>query len=238
MLIALMLSLGQAWAQTQWDGRLEWASDERSRGLSVSGEHPVWRASLNVDHDGGLYGGATASISTGHQHDRARQSLYAGYAAEVPDSALNWDAGAVAYRIQQESTNRRQGYGEPYAGLHGRDWHMRLAYDIHYEGSTSPATYLEFDQGYPLDHGWRLNAHAGWQHRWPRRESTPPPSLYNYAYGDAYDYSTEEQDKDRLDLRLSIGTRHGDLLIGLSMEAAVSAHVTDTAAVLSLGWGF
>lgn len=220
----LWLMLASAPAFAQWDGQVEWLSDERYRGLSLSEHRPAWRASLNVDHDSGLYGGAQASTDVSLASRNRRYRLYGGFAQAFSGASLSWEAGLQGYRNEPGQEYRPYSFLEPYLGLHGQGWHLRWTHADRYLGMPLSAHYAEINAARGLGAGWTLQGHAGVLHL-----SGPPPANHD---------TRMPRDADQLDLRLSLSTQWDRWRMAVSGDASASSHLAQAHAAVALGLRF
>lgn len=195
---------------------------------------------MNLDLNSGLYGGAMASMRVAPFDQGFRQSAYAGYARAIADTSWFLDAGLIGYRWKDPATSLRHGYGETYVGLNTDNWHVRFAYDTHYRGSNTAATYLELERAYQLNQRWRLSWHTGWLHQKDWQTDTQAFSSEGGWYGLGLGSQSNEQDpdQDRFDLRVNLSAQLEQWLLGMSLEAAISNRIIDKAATFSLSLGF
>jgi uncharacterized protein (TIGR02001 family) len=221
----LALPCAPAFAQreAQWDAQLNWLSSERYRGTSLSDGKPAWHASLNVDHDSGLYGGAAASVNAGSPAHGQRLQLYAGMAQPLASTGLSWDVGAMAYRHTSGGEYQAYQYGEGYLGLMGDAWQARWAHAPRYAGTNLSANYMELDGLYKLTPDWAWQSHIGLlslNHAPPATEAAHP-----LPHGPT-----------QIDVRLALSTRWLGCRITMAADALASAHQSSTAWALALGW--
>jgi uncharacterized protein (TIGR02001 family) len=149
-------------ACAQVSGRLEWLTDDRFRGFSLSDRHPAVQASVNLDHASGAYAGALVSVATpfaGSSPQNLR--LYAGYAHALDGDSLTWDAGVVAYRFGHTEWPAPPNYIEWFAGASAASWNTRLYLSGNYAGLKAPSAYLELNAAKPVLARLALTGHIG-----------------------------------------------------------------------------
>lgn len=153
---ALLLVAARAHAQAS--ATLTLASDDRYRGVSLSGSRPVLQLDVGVDDAAGDYAGAFASNARLDGHDTLRWQVYGGRAGRFAGGA-SWDVG-----LRYTGFANLSGYGYPelYAGIAGRRLGARVAYAWDYFGNRTDALYLGLDGEQPLSTRVRLLGHVGW----------------------------------------------------------------------------
>jgi uncharacterized protein (TIGR02001 family) len=153
-----VLVFHSAAVHAQLGGSIVAASDDRFRGVSLSGEEPSLRATLSYEHSQGGYAGlslASAALESGPR--RAASTAYAGYASRWSTGGA-WDVGAVRTHF---SGTQRDDYGEIYGGLTGDRWSFRLYYAPNYFGRDVRTVYLDLGAALPLNASLRAFAHLG-----------------------------------------------------------------------------
>lgn len=152
----LLLAAIQAHAQA--NATLTLASDDRYRGVSLSGSRPVLQLDVGVDDVGGDYAGVFASNARLDGRDAVRWQVYGGRAGRFANGA-NWDAG-----VRYTGFANASGYAYPelYAGVAGRRLGARVAYAWRYFGTGAGALYVGIDGEQPLSSRVRLLGHVGW----------------------------------------------------------------------------
>lgn len=167
----LLLVATAAHAQANASATL--VSDDRYRGVSLSGNEPALQLGAGFDADSGLYVGAFASTARLYGHDMVRWVGYAGRAGRFGEGA-SWDVGA---QYTGFSRALEDGWPEVYAGLAGERLGVRVAYAWHYFGGDDDALYTSLDAQQPLSRDVRLLAHAGWLHPVHDGEAAPAYDL-------------------------------------------------------------
>lgn len=155
--LALALAAPTA-APAQWGGSVVLASDERSRGVSVTGEQPGLRATLGWDHADGAFAGASlAALRYRAGPRRPALQAYGGITRPLAGGG-RWEAGAMVQRVAGDA---RYGYEEAFVGLGGHGWSVRLNVSPDYLGFGAATVYAELDAQRPLAPGWRATGHLG-----------------------------------------------------------------------------
>ena len=145
-------------AQAQLGGSIVVASDERFRGISLSGEQPTARATLSYDGAGGGYAGLSlAALRIQPDPRRPVWLAFAGRGGAV-GSTLRWDAGATYTHWNGDDS---YDYGEAYLGIGSERWSLRLNYAPDYFGRGKATLYAEAEGRLPLAPSWRLVGHGG-----------------------------------------------------------------------------
>ena len=208
-------------------------SDYRFRGVSRSDEDPAVQAALTLNHDSGLYGGATATTLKGVDSFRLRDpgfrdlgdaelDLYAGYVAQL-GGGFSLDGGLLYYLFL--GGDGATDYAEPYASLSYLIGPVDLTAGAKYAPSQRAIgnedmlyLYGQVDATIPFQ-PWRFTALVGHQD-WGR-------------FGDYWTWSLGAEYR----LRLGAGT---DATIGLRYvdTSLPSQSGQDATAVLSLGLNF
>jgi uncharacterized protein (TIGR02001 family) len=153
---SLFLVCGVACAQV--GGNIAFLSDYRYRGISLSDERPTLRLGAAYDDPSGWFAGASVTEVMLYRPRWQVQMLgYAGYAGRLSDH-LGWEAGVTGVHF---GTDSRYDYYEPFAGLSGERWNMRLHYSPDYFGSGTRTVYGEVNVGLPISSITRLTGHLG-----------------------------------------------------------------------------
>jgi uncharacterized protein (TIGR02001 family) len=145
-------------ARAQASASVTVVSDDRYRGVSLSGGEPAAQLGAGFDAEWGGYVGAFASTAQLYGRDMVRWLAYAGRAGRF-GNGVNWDVGAQYTGFSGASSD---GYPEVYAGLAGERIGVRVAYAWRYFGRTDDVLYTSLDAQQPLSRHVRLLAHAGW----------------------------------------------------------------------------
>jgi uncharacterized protein (TIGR02001 family) len=145
-------------SRAQVGGSVLLESDQRFRGVSLSGGRPAARLTVAYDHPGGGYAGASA---TGVAFDAGERRLallgYLGYGGRM-SNGLAWEAGGTYAHYAGDS---RYDYGEAFAGLSGQRWSARLHHSPDYFGLGVRTVYAELGAGSPLGEAGRVFGHVG-----------------------------------------------------------------------------
>ena len=160
ILAACGLLLVATAAHAQASASVTLVSDDRYRGVSLSGEEPALQIGAGFDAESGLYVGAFASGARLYDQDMARWVGYAGRAGRFGDG-LSWDVGA---QYTGFTGAPEDGWPEVYAGLAGERFGARVTYAWSYFGGDDDALYTSLDAQQPISREVRLLAHAGWLH--------------------------------------------------------------------------
>ena len=158
IVVACGLLLVATAAHAQANASVTLVSDDRYRGVSLSGNAPALQIGGGFDADTGFYVGGFASSARLYDHDMVRWVGYAGRAGRFGDGA-SWDVGAQYTGFTDAPED---GWPEVYAGLAGERIGVRFAYAWHYFGGDDDALYTSVDAQQPLPRDVRLLAHAGW----------------------------------------------------------------------------
>jgi uncharacterized protein (TIGR02001 family) len=138
-------------------------SDDRLRGVSISGGDPVVSVNLAYDHASGFYGGvsATAVITAHDGWEMLGDVVYAGYAGRL-DGQTSWDVGASNSNVSvYPDIAYRYNYTEAYAGITRNGLSAHVYYSPRYLGGGAPTLYGEVNGVWRPAQRWRLFAHAG-----------------------------------------------------------------------------
>jgi uncharacterized protein (TIGR02001 family) len=185
-------------AQAQASISASVTSEYSARGVSLSRGRPA--PQLRVDYDGahGWYGGAMASsvdLPDSDSDAHVQLLAYGGYTGRL-SAGLAWEAGALDVAFWP---NREYRYHEFYAGLARDGVEGRVYYSPSYYGGGKTA-YAELNASWPLREHITLTGHLGVLH------SIGPRS--------------EEEARNRLDLRLGVGTQVGNCNFQLAVLAS------------------
>lgn len=166
-------------------------SEYSVRGVSLSAGRPAPQLSVVVDAPGGWYAGAFGSrVALRDSGANAQLVGYGGYAQRLP-SGLSWEAGASsAVFLNGPEYN----YREVYVGVARDRLSGRLYFSPSYYGYGVRTEYAELNDSYPLTDQVSLSGHVGILHG--RRGG-----------------------RDRVDLRLAIGTTAGPCTVQLAWLA-------------------
>ena len=136
----LLMACGRP-AQAQWSASLDWLSDYRFRGVSLSNAHPVVQADLVYDcADGGFAGAMLSPVHLAYAPANAWQSLFYGGYAKHWRAQGSWEIGASYARFSRPLADS---YGEVFAGLSWAGFSTRLYYAPRYFGQSSHSLYWE-----------------------------------------------------------------------------------------------
>jgi uncharacterized protein (TIGR02001 family) len=160
IVVASGLLLVATAAHAQANASVTVVSDDRYRGVSLSGDEPALQVGAGFDADSGLYVGGFASTAQLYGHDMVRWVGYVGRAGRFGER-VSWDVGAQYTGFTDAPDD---GWPEVYAGLAGDHLGARVAYARRYFGSDADALYTSVDAQQPLSRNVRLLAHAGWLH--------------------------------------------------------------------------
>jgi uncharacterized protein (TIGR02001 family) len=183
---------GAAGAQTSITATI--ASEYSLRGLSLSDARAV--PQLRIDHDtaGGAYAGLFASrVFLRASEARASVIAYGGYARRLV-SGFGWDAGVSRSVFVHDA---RYNYTEVYAGISSERASARLSLSPDYYGAGRTA-YIEVNAVEPLGERLRISGHAGLLRRFAGQGGAA---------------------RERVDLRVALGTDIGDASIELGLQA-------------------
>ena len=157
-------------AQAQLSGSAGIASNYMYRGISLSDDKPVARATLNYDGASGWFAGG--QVVTGQlaveTHRSAQWSGYAGYAQRLP-SGLSWETGVTAYAFPK---NPNWNFREVFVGLAGEVVSARLHYSPDYLGMGERSLYGELNGGWVLSPRWQAFWHGGYYHSLDNAQSS------------------------------------------------------------------
>lgn len=137
-------------------------SDDRFRGLSLSGGQPVAIVDLSYDAPSGFYAaGSGTLVASSDEHLRLLGlQLNGGYAKRL-GSGLTLDAGAVHVAYSRYSgLSSARSYTEIYAGLAGKLLSSRVYFSPRYF-ERAATTYAEVDGHLPAVQDFTIEAHAG-----------------------------------------------------------------------------
>jgi hypothetical protein len=155
-------------ARAQLAASISAETDDRYRGVSLSGQKPDVSLSLSYDHASGVYAAVSAVVS---ETPRGGAEML-GYLASVGYSArlntrLAWDAGLTDAHLVQESSaygwRSRRTVDDPqaYIGLITDHVSARVYYSPDYFNEGLRVLYGEVDAAVrPVKH-WRLFGHVG-----------------------------------------------------------------------------
>jgi uncharacterized protein (TIGR02001 family) len=210
-LAAAASTVQRAQAQTSVSASI--TSEYSARGMSLSRGRPA--PQLRVDYDGahGWYAGAMASrvaLPDSDSDANVQVIAYGGYTGRL-SSGLVWEAGAlnVSFRPDQEYQ-----YHEFYAGLSRDRVEGRLYFSPSYYGDGK-SVYAELNASWPLRERFTLTGHLGLLH--PLEDSS------------------DEEVRNRLDLRLGVGVEVGNCNLQLAvMASAPRRRGPDAARALAL----
>jgi uncharacterized protein (TIGR02001 family) len=169
IVVACGLLLVATAAHAQANASVTLVSDDRYRGISLSGGEPALQLGAGFDADSGVYVGAFTSTARLYGHDMVRWLGYGGWAGRFRNG-LNWDVGAQYTGFSGASDDS---YPEFYAGLSGERIGLRLAYAWNYFGGDDDALYTSVDAQQPLSRRVRLLGHFGWLHPVQDSEAAP-----------------------------------------------------------------
>lgn len=193
---AVLLSFS---VRAQWGASVAIDSDYRFRGVSLSDSKPALRLTLNYDDPAAWYVGASATRAALTASDRYTQVLgYGGWLMPL-DGGRSLELGAsVAHFVG----NSAYDYVEPYVGLLGDRWQLRLYFSPDYFGRQVQTVYAEWNLQVPLNERVRLFSHLG--------VLVTPRGNGDEASG------------TRADVRLGAGVVHRDAELQLAWVAATS----------------
>jgi uncharacterized protein (TIGR02001 family) len=150
-------------ADAQVRGGVSLDSDDRRRGVSISGGRPALGVNAAYDAANGLYlGGSAAFRDTTQGGAKLFNDVeYIGYAARLT-TGQSWDVGLrsqqITFYTDQERSVR---YTELYAGLSNANLSAHVYYSPDYFAKSASAAYLEVDGALHPAENWRLFGHAG-----------------------------------------------------------------------------
>jgi uncharacterized protein (TIGR02001 family) len=136
-------------------------SDDRFRGYSLSGGHPVGILDLSYDAPNGFYAALSGSVvATGALQPLGLQ-LNGGYAKRL-SSGLTVDVGVVHSNYSRYSSrNASKSYTEVYAGLAGKILSSRISLSSDYLKPGAWTLYGEVDANVPAGKKLRVTGHLG-----------------------------------------------------------------------------
>lgn len=161
-LIALLL-FGSGAARAEVSSEVEFKSDDRFRGRSLSGGKPIVDADISVDTNSGIYAGGSVTITLSGKARAGLQSVdgYFGYAARIDDN-VTIDVGVAGYVFTQRySGNLDDRYAEIYAGLSAGNVAAYVHYTPNYFDKGVPVLYAELNYTRPVGFDFTIKAHAG-----------------------------------------------------------------------------
>jgi uncharacterized protein (TIGR02001 family) len=138
-------------------------SDDRFRGYSISGGHPVGLLDLSYDAAGGVYANVSASVvaSSGDGLRPLGLQVNGGYAKRL-SSSVTLDLGVVhSNYTHYSSRGSARSYTEAYAGLTGKLVSTRLYLSPDYLKPHAWTLYGEVDGNLPVATRLRLLGHIG-----------------------------------------------------------------------------
>lgn len=161
-------------------------SDYRQRGVSLSQNRPALQATLNYDHESGVFAGLTATnvrLSTEITSQSNASSAYdpyigssvrrvtigssgigtqwyAGYAGSITED-LAWEAGAIVYRYPRRNGFPDYDYTEKFVGFSSDQFALRWYDSNDYYGSNVRMSYVEANFTQPFSDHWFMALHAG-----------------------------------------------------------------------------
>jgi len=153
---ALVVFSGAASAQA--GGSVVVESDNRFRGVSLSGGNPAAHLNLSYDHAGGWYAGA--SLTGVELEPGPRRAAIAAYGGLVRPLGAGqaWEAGVILNRFAGTTS---YDYDEVFAGFIAERWTARAYVSPDYFGRGVRTLYAEVDGGLPLTSTLRTFAHVG-----------------------------------------------------------------------------
>lgn len=154
-----------------------WVSDYRYRGVSLTDGAPTLQGSLNWDGHHGAYAGVFASGTRIDGRDGAQIVSYLGKAWRRPDGS-SWDLGLQFVAL---TSDHHDDYRELYVGYANDRWNARLHYQPSFLGDYGPATYAEFNRGWPIGDRAQVFAHVGWT--WRGDAATEGPNRFDARIG-------------------------------------------------------
>lgn len=160
---ALTASLASSPLRAEPGFELSIASDDRFRGISVSGERPVATGLISYDDSSGFYAGISGTVvATRDEGLRPlRSTQYVGYAHRV-DGSVAIDVGVTNRLYSRYFTGEyADRFTELYVGLVGRRISSHLYLSPDYDGNGGRSAYLEVN-AQVLERGdWSLGTHVG-----------------------------------------------------------------------------
>jgi uncharacterized protein (TIGR02001 family) len=162
-LVAGVALCAAAPAAAEISAALKLQSDDRFRGRSLSGGQPVVKADVVLDSGRGAYigGSGTATLSGERRRGFSGANAYAGYATRL-ETGVSFDVGASGYlHTRRYSGDRRDSYGELYAGVTGRRISAYVHYTPDYFGRSVPVVYISLGAFRAVGDDYAVKAHAG-----------------------------------------------------------------------------
>ena len=140
-------------------------NDYDFRGITQSAQDPAIQASIDYEHDAGLYVGAWGSnVDFGSGDPDVEIDLYGGFKKSL-DSGFGYDVGAVYYTYH-DSPSPSANYVELYTGASYQWLSGKLFYSPDYGGHSTAghtaAWYLSADAEIPLPKDFTFQVHAGY----------------------------------------------------------------------------
>jgi uncharacterized protein (TIGR02001 family) len=136
-------------------------SDDRFRGYSLSGGHPVGILDLSYDAPNGFYAALSGSVVATRALQPLGLQLNGGYAKRL-SSGLTVDVGVVHSNYSRYSSrNASKSYTEVYAGLAGKILSSRISLSSDYLKPGAWTLYGEVDANVPAGKKLRVTGHVG-----------------------------------------------------------------------------
>lgn len=159
--LALVSLAVPAQAEAQVSGSIALASNEMFRGESVSGNDPALSLALSLDHESGLFAGASASVAAGSADPRLTYaSQYAGYA--IRSGAFSIETGVIHRSYDRVvDLDYRKDFFEFYAGVTRNSIKARLFVSPDYRRNSRASYYGEINARLVSIGNWALDGHAG-----------------------------------------------------------------------------
>jgi hypothetical protein len=145
-------------AHAQWGGTVSAESDDRYRGVSLSGSRPSARLTANYDSPDRWYAGASLARAARSSNGSYTQGTGYGGWLTPPISGRSFEFGVTASHFAGMS---RDDFAEAYVGVLSEGWSSRFYYAPKYYGARVQVAYLELDSRLPLANRARLFAHLG-----------------------------------------------------------------------------
>jgi uncharacterized protein (TIGR02001 family) len=134
-----------------------WVSDYDWRGVMQTSGHDAFQLSGTWTGDSGVYLGAWGSSLI----ENAEIDVYAGYAADIGDTGVAYDLGAVYYTYT--NTGAEGNFVEAYAGISYGTFDAKVSYSPEFGGDGGdPAVYIEGNANLPMSEGFSLLTHVGY----------------------------------------------------------------------------
>lgn len=179
-----------AGALAQLSGALTLTSDYDYRGFSQTADDPAIQGSIDLAHDSGFYATVWgSSLDWGPDSDAWLElDWIAGYAAEIGDTGVTWDAGLLFYHYPDVSSAN---FLEFYGGFSWSLFAVKLSWSDDFAGVGESAWYADGSVGYAWDNGFSAFAYVGYSfgNAFDEDDGGPAfgaPDYWNYGVGVGY----------------------------------------------------